>query len=82
MKTINSNDLSIVTENTSGLSRAIRPVLFEDRNGDSVKDGDTLEFYVDNEIMPHSGTISNISGLRMECFNTILNKWQYYPVEI
>lgn len=48
--------------------------------GSKVFSGDTVEFYVDDNVFPSSGTVSNYKGLRVDCFNTLMNKWEYYRI--
>ena len=57
-----------------------RPVLFTDKNGDGVASGDTVEFYVQGDIFPHQGTVSNLRGIRVDCWNNFMNRWEYYDV--
>lgn len=55
--------------------------LFHDKDGQSVYSGDTVKFYIENEVYPSSGTVSNLKSLRIDTFNTLLNKWEYYLIE-
>lgn len=55
--------------------------LFVDGGGKEIYAGDTVEFKKDNEIFPSSGTVQTYNGLKIACFNTLLNKWKYYPIE-
>jgi len=64
------------------LSQYFHDPLFVTRDGDDVWSGDSVSFYVHGEHLPHNGTISSINGLRVDCFNTFLNKWEYYTVEV
>ena len=63
------------------LSQYLQSPLFQTRDGDDIWSGDSVSFYVNGEHLPHNGTISNINGLRVDCFNTFLNKWQHYVIE-
>lgn len=64
------------------LSQHLHEPLFQTRDGDDVWSGDSVSFYVNGEHLPHNGTISNLNGLRVDCFNTFLNKWQYYDLDV
>jgi len=57
-------------------------VLFRDKNGNDVTAGDSVEFYIDGEIFPHYGSVDDLYGLNVACFNQLTNKWNYYPVDI
>jgi len=61
-------------------SRPLNDPLFKTRDGDDVWSGDSVSFYVHGEHLPHNGTISNLYGMRVDCFNTFLNKWEYYTI--
>ena len=52
--------------------------LFETLDGECIYSGDTVEFA--NGIFPSVGIISNYNGLKVQCFNTVLNKWAYYCI--
>ena len=55
--------------------------LFVAGDGKEVWEGDTVEFDTDGEIFPRSGTVCNYNGLKIACFNTSLNKWEYYGID-
>jgi len=56
--------------------------LFQTTDGDDVFMGDSVAFYVGGEHLPHNGiVVSTTNGLRINCFNTILYRWEYYAVE-
>lgn len=74
------NDLKLVNH-SQPLSQFLREPLFRTRYGDAVWSGDEVSFYINGEHLPHFGTISNINGLRVECFSTFMNKWVYYLLE-
>ena len=61
-----------------GNKNPISKQLFVSGDGEKIHSGDTIEFNIANEVFPYSGTVSTISGLRVECFNTLLNKWAYH----
>ena len=63
------------------LKRYLQPTLFIDSYGEEIKSGDTIEFYTQDSIFPSNGTVSIINGLRVDCFNTLLNKWTYYVID-
>ena len=67
--------------NSQPLSQYFDAPIFKTRDGDGVWSGDSVSFYVNGEHLPHNGTISIINGLRVDCFNTLLNKWEYYTLE-
>ena len=56
--------------------------LFVAGDGEEVWEGDIVEFDMDGEISPISGTVCNYNGLKIACFNTSLNKWEYYGIEV
>ena len=64
------------------LSQYLHEPLFQTIDGDDVWSGDSVSFYVNGEYLPHNGTVSNLNGLQVDCFNTLLNKWQYYILEV
>ena len=65
------------------VSQYLRDPLFQTESGDSVWSGDTVSFYVEGEHLPHNGTVSNINNkLQVNCFNVLLNKWEYYLLDI
>jgi hypothetical protein len=74
------NDLKLLY-NSQPLSQYLHAPLFQTRDGDNVWSGDTVSFYINGEHLPHNGTVSNLKGLRVDCFNTFLNKWEYYLLE-
>lgn len=63
------------------LSRFYHDPLFVAGDGKEVWKGDTVEFDTDGEISPRSGTVCNYNGLKIACFNTSLNKWEYYGID-
>ena len=63
------------------LSQYLHEPLFQTRDGDSVWGGDSVSFYVNGEHLPHNGIVSAINGLRVDVFNTFLNKWEYYVLD-
>ena len=73
-------DLKLIY-NAQPVSQYLHEPLFKTKDGDDVWCGDSVSFYVNGEHLPHNGTISNIYGLRVDCFNTFLNKWEYYELE-
>ena len=75
---IKLSDLSLVSSRSPVDTRS--PV-FHTASGDPVYLGDTVSFIKDGEHLPTSGTISNINGLHVDCFSTLLNKWRSYYVE-
>jgi phospholipid N-methyltransferase len=72
---VNVSDTRLVTR---GSKNHFNKHLFVSGDGEKIYSGDTIEFNVANEIFPYSGTVSTLSGLRVECFNTILNRWVYH----
>ena len=52
--------------------------LFMSGDMEEIYSGDIIEFNIADEVYPYSGTVSTLQGLRVECFNTILNKWVYH----
>lgn len=75
---INIKDTKLVTIGGS----IFRAPLFVDADGTDIHKGDIIEFHPEGDIFPSSGTVSNYKGLRVDVFNSILNKWQYYELEI
>ena len=59
-----------------------RDPLFIGADGTDIHTGDTIEFYPEGNLFPSYGTVSNHNGLRADVFNSMLNKWQYYELEI
>jgi hypothetical protein len=49
-------------------------------DGKEVYVGDRIEFDTEGSIFPSSGIVSTYKGLRVECFDTLLNKWKYYEL--
>ena len=77
MKKVNAQDLRPIV---SGGRHCFQKPLFT-ANDEEIFSGDRVEFYIKDEIFPHSGTVSTLNGKRVECFNQILNKWEYYEIE-
>lgn len=71
----------VLVSNSQPMSQHLRAPLFQTRDGDNVWSGDAVGFYVNGEHLPRVGTVSTLKGLRVDCFNTLLNKWEYYLLE-
>jgi hypothetical protein len=78
--TLKKNELKLLYHGHQ-LDKYFENPLFVTDDDEGVWPGDTVEFYVDGDHMPHNGIISNRIGLRVDCYNTLLDKWQYYEVE-
>ncbi len=63
------------------LSQYLHDPLFKTWDGDDVWNGDSVSFYIHGEHLPHNGTIRSINGLGVDCFNTFLNRWEYYSLD-
>ncbi len=64
------------------LRRNFLPTLFVDVIGEEIKAGDRVQFYLAGNIFPSNGTVSNLNKLQVDCFNNVLNKWDYYEVRL
>lgn len=49
-------------------------------DGTPIYPGDTVEFFINDQIFTTSGIVENINGLRVAVFNQLLNKWQYFEI--
>ena len=77
---ININDIKLVIKGQKSSFAFHKPVL-KTKDGDDVYSGDTVEFDTDGSIFKSSGTISNDNGLKIHCFNTLINKWEHYEIK-
>ena len=57
------------------------PLLF-DKIGEPVFPGDMVQFSVKGEIYQRTGYVSNIQGLSIGVFNNVLNKWEFYLIDL
>jgi len=46
-------------------------VLFRDKDGNEVTNGDHVEFFKDGEVYPHYGYVDNTYGLKVTCYNQL-----------
>lgn len=59
-----------------------REKLFVDIDGEDVRNGDTVSFYLPDECLPFSGVVENYKGtIRVATFVTLLNKFRYYTIK-
>ena len=56
--------------------------LFFDKSGEPVYVGDMVKFYFNGGIFPCTGFVSNFKELRIDTFNTFLNKWEFYLIDL
>ena len=76
---INISKIGFVMSNQSLRNKFINPI-FTLSDGTPVYSGDTVEFFEDNNIFPTNGTVQNINGLQLACFNQISNRWRYLEI--
>ena len=81
MKPIKTKDIEFLYSNQP-LAREFVETLFKDRNGFEITKYDVVQFMVEGNILPNSGSVDDYKGLNIGCFNNITNKWEYYPIEV
>ena len=77
--TIKRKDIILTRQ---GQSYNFNPPLFFDKRGEPVYSGDMVRFYVNGEVFPSTGSVSNLRELRIDVFNTLLNKWEFYLIDL
>jgi hypothetical protein len=73
------DELSFVMKGGNDSTRYLKDKLFTLSDGTDVYSGDTVEWSI-NKPFNISGIVENVNGLKVACFNTLLNKWKYYSV--
>ena len=81
--TINVRDITLVSRGQPNIGAFQKPV-FVTVGGDDVYRGDAVVFSVPGSIFNSYGTVSNYNenGLKIDVFNQLLNKWEYYKVAL